>query len=131
MQNIQSDFFEFHDATLNNVVSLEEKIIFRMRAYLHRKIGERFTVWTQSFDLILFGQNKGLSLHEFPIKTWDGSLNIGDQIFDNMIPFPLPTGGPVRLKWSLENREELTVHGERLELVPIGEAKYIEEFPED
>jgi hypothetical protein len=64
-----------------------------------------------------------------PWDLADGSLQVDQQSMENMIPIPLDRHGKV--KCTLQDKrsaEKIIVHGTRVSLELLGEAKYIEEF---
>jgi hypothetical protein len=83
----------------------------------------------QDLDLILSEAVLESSFTEMPRELADGSLSVGDELYENAIPFPLEVRGTVRFSAVSQNGERLVIQGTRATAVPIGDACYVEQFP--
>ncbi|MGC2736105.1 MAG: hypothetical protein WA212_19585, partial [Candidatus Acidiferrales bacterium] len=85
--------------------------------------------WAQ--DVILRVENGTIDgdVPEMPCDLWEGSLQVGNQTIENIIPLPLDYYGAVKLILVAQDESRLVVQGSRISATLPGEPKFIEEFP--
>lgn len=125
---------ELHDSRMHGVVAPGGSVVVQFRpAYVHRSEGrpgiDPGTGWVQDFDLVVSEAVLVSTFTELPRDLWDGSLSVGDEVFENEIPLPLDLRGAVRFSAEGSNGERLAIQGARATAEPVGEARYVEEFP--
>lgn len=59
----------------------------------------------------------------------DGSLDLDGERFENLVPTPLEHSGRVVLTLLTDVGERVVIAGRGLLIVPLGEARYLEECP--
>lgn len=87
------------------------------------------TGWVQNVVLTIEDEMLGRSYENPPWDLSEGTLQINDELFENMIPVPLDRRGKVILTL-LDKRSgsAIVCRGNRIFLELQGEAKYVEEF---
>ncbi len=128
----QNQAVEMHDSEVLGVERLGDTVLLSLDVYIHRSDGrpgqDAGTGW---------GQKASLSVAQASIVAeppggylWitDGSIQVGEQCFDDVLPLPFEHTGPVLLRF--EGAEGcLQVAGRGVNLVLLGEAHFIEQVP--
>lgn len=124
--------FELHDSHVLGVRKADGTVFIELSLYLQSSAGEPGrdpgSGWTQKAEAVV---EHGEVERESPAgDLWilDGSLQVADVIFDNLVPLPFKRAGKTRLHlhgagWNL------VVTGTALEIVLQGERVFIEAFP--
>jgi hypothetical protein len=121
---------EFHDSTLLSVSATGERVLVRLKAYVHRRsaiAGKPGTGWSQEIAVEFASGAIETLPNEIPVQLWEGQL--GDS--DNLVPFPLRLSEPTTLKLETCSGEWLRVTGSGLQVYALGEATYVEELLTD
>jgi hypothetical protein len=66
---------------------------------------------------------------ELPCDLWEGSLQVGNETIANIIQLPLDYRGEVELTLVTQTESRVIIRGSAISATPIGEPKFIEEFP--
>jgi hypothetical protein len=66
-----------------------------------------------------------------PIEISDGIISIGKIEFNNLIPLPFNMTGLCRLNLQFVNGYSFEVYGEAINIEMKGEAKFVENLPEE
>ena len=125
---------EIYDSTLASVADDGGHAIVDLKpAYIHRSTGtpgvDPGGGWAQ--DVILRVENGTIDggVPEMPCDLWEGSLQVGNQTIENIIPLPLDYQGAVTLILVAQDESRVVVRGSAISATLIGEPKFIEEFP--
>jgi hypothetical protein len=125
---------EIYDSTLASVVDDGRNVVVALKpAYIHRSTGtpgvDPGGGWAQ--DVILRLENGTIdgSLPEMPCDLWEGSLQVGNQKNENIIPLPLDYRGAVTLILVPQDESRVVIRGSAVFAILVGEPKFIEEFP--
>lgn len=129
-----SAIIELHDSRVVGITPSSGSVIVRFRpAYVHRSEGragfDPGSGWVQDIDLVVSEAVLESSFTEMPGELDDGSLSVDNEVFENAIPFPLDVRGAVRFSAVSLNGERLVIQGTGATTVPVGEARYVEQFP--
>jgi hypothetical protein len=123
---------EIHDSTLDRL-SIEDGIAVLQFSHLYILESEGQpgvdpgTGWTQAGQLTIRSAVVDGAFSEWPADLHDGSILVGDTLYDNEIPIALDTDAAVRL--SLESwSNAVSILGQDARLELIGEATYLEDF---
>jgi hypothetical protein len=130
-----SSIIELHDSCVVGITSSGCSVIIQFRpAYVHCSEGragfDPGSGWVQDIDLVVSEAVLVSSLSEMPQQLADGSLLVDDEVFENAIPLPLELRGVIRFSAMSLNRERLVIQGTRATAVPVGEARFVEQFPD-
>ena len=125
---------ELHDSRVIRIVPCGSSIVVRFGpAYLHRSAQrpgfDPGSVWTQDFDLIVAEAMLESGFTEIPCDLDGGSWSVGNDAFENIVPYPLDIRGDIRFSAANLIGERLVINGTRITVQPVGEARYIEQFP--
>jgi hypothetical protein len=125
---------EIYDSTLASVTDNGDHVVIDLKpAYIHRSTGtpgvDPGGGWAQ--DVILRLENGTIDggVPEMPCDLWEGSLQVGNQTIENMIPLPLDYRGAVKLILVAQDESRFVVQGSGISATVMGEPKFIEEFP--
>jgi hypothetical protein len=125
---------EIYDSTLASVMDNGGHVIVDLKpAYIHRSTGTPAVDpgggWAQ--DVILRVENGTIDggVPEMPCDLWEGSLQVGNQTIENIIPLPLDYYGAVKLILVAQDESRVVVRGSAISATLVGEPKFIEEFP--
>ena len=69
------------------------------------------------------------SVPELPCDLSEGSLRVGHQTIENIIPLPLDYRRDVQLTLVTQTDSGVIVRGSAISATPVGEPKFVEEFP--
>jgi hypothetical protein len=125
---------ELHDSTIAAVEMHGTDAVVRFApAYVHRSAGspgvDPGSGWLQDLDLIVCEATIVSRPSNLPCDISDGSLAVGEVLWDNSIPLPIAGAGPVSLSAVTTAGASLLIQGSRAEVVLRGEARYLEKFP--
>lgn len=125
---------EIYDSTLVSVADDGGHVVIDLKpAYIHRSTGtpgvDPGGGWVQ--DVILRVENGAIEggVPEMPCDLWEGSLQVGNQKIENVIPLPLYYQGVVTLVLVAQDESRVVIRGSAISAILIGEPKFIEEFP--
>jgi hypothetical protein len=125
---------EIYDSTLASVVDDGGNVVVDFKpAYIHRSTGtpgvDPGGGWAQ--DVILRVENGTIDgdLPEMPCDLWEGSLEVGNQKIENIIPLPIDYQGTVTLVLVPQDESRVVIRGSAISAILVGEPKFIEEFP--
>jgi hypothetical protein len=125
---------EIYDSTLASVTDNGGHVVIELKpAYIHRSTGtpgvDPGGGWAQ--DVIVRVENGTIDgdVPEMPCDLWEGSLQVGNQTIENIIPLPVDYQGAVKLILVAQDESRLVVQGSGISATLTGEPKFIEEFP--
>lgn len=125
---------EIYDSTLVSVADDGGHVVIDLKpAYIHRSTGtpgvDPGGGWAQ--DVILRVENGRIDggVPEMPSDLWEGSLQVGNQKIENVIPLPLDYQGAVTLILVAQDESRVVIRGSAISAILVGEPKFIEEFP--
>jgi len=124
---------EIHDSELAAVVATQNGVIVRLApAYVHRSVArpgfDAGSGWSQSVEILFASGVVEGRLPELPCTLDDGSISGGAE-FRGMIPLPCVVETAVRFEARNLHGDLVVIRGVGLEVKPIGDASYVEEFP--
>jgi len=124
---------EIHDSELAAVVATQNGVIVRLApAYVHRSIArpgfDAGSGWSQPVEMLFASGVVEGQLPELPCTLDDGSISGGAE-FRGMIPLPCAVETAVRFEARNFYGDLVVIRGVGLEVKPIGDASYVEEFP--
>jgi hypothetical protein len=124
---------ELHDSEIRAITQVAGTVIVRFSpAYIHRSYArpgiDRGSGWIQDIDVVIPDAVVHAQFPEVPRTLDGGSLLVDGDYFENMIPLPLDRCGAVRLMALSLYGEPLIIVGTGAKAMPIGEARYVEEF---
>jgi hypothetical protein len=127
-----NEAIELHDSVLATTSNIGEKVVLWLRpGYVHRSPGcagkDAGSGWHQAATITVFDGSISSDVL-LPATISDGSLRIGRQLYDNLIPARGTFEDTIELWLGLSAGESLTVRGARLVVALQGEPVYIEEF---
>jgi hypothetical protein len=126
---------ELHDSDLKYLKlsggSLE---IALAPAYIHKSDGipgsDRGTGWVQDALILVEDAESSVESFETPCELGGGTLKIGTDVYDNLIPLPLDRTAAVLLTLdSMWNDHHISIRGSSVKISLVGEPKYVEVFP--
>jgi hypothetical protein len=126
---------ELHDSELVGLRAEGSALVVRLEAYVHE--WEHIdgvwqgTGWSRPCDLIIHGSSTD-AVVPVPIAVSDGTLCVGPDEYNNLLPLPFHVSGFVGLRLDLTNGQSLALRGSGVELAQgSGESKMIERLPAD
>ena len=126
---------EIHDSVLAGVSLVDGRAELSFAAlYVHESEGEPGVDagigWFQKAILRIDSASVKGGFSEYPVDLTHGTVQIGEQVFDNGFPFPLKYTGSfeVRLR-AMWRDESISIAGTGAQLELVGERGAIEEFP--
>jgi len=125
---------EIYDSTLTSVVNEGQRVTVDLQpAYIHRSTGmpgvDPGGGWAQDVILVVEKGTIAGDVTELPCDLWEGSLQVGNETIANIIPLPLDYRGEVELTLVTQTESRVIIRGSAISATPIGEPKFIEEFP--
>ncbi len=125
---------ELYDSTLTSLVKEGQRVVVDLQpAYIHRSTGtpgvDPGGGWAQDVILVVEQATIDGSVPDLPCDLWEGSLRVGHQTIENIIPLPLDYRGDVQLMLVTQTESGVIVRGSAISAAPVGEPKFIEEFP--
>ncbi len=125
---------ELYDSTLTSLVKEGQRVVVDLQpAYIHRSTGtpgvDPGGGWAQDVILVVEQATIDGSVPDLPCDLWEGSLRVGHQTIENIIPLPLDYRGDVQLMLVTQTDSGVIVRGSAISATPVGEPKFIEEFP--
>jgi len=123
---------ECHDSVISQIQVTDRCVVVDFSpSYIHKSDGQpgvdTGSGWLQNARLRLTGASVSGKLPLLPESLWDGSLRIGGQKHNNVLPIPLQAIGPVELNLVFVSGHEVVVLGEAVELELMGAATFVEE----
>ena len=85
--------------------------------------------WIQAAELTIKNSLLPLKLPENisgPLR--DGYLRVDGELFEGTVPMPLTLASGVELEILFSDGERISFIGDGVALLPLGEARYVEEF---
>jgi len=125
---------ELHDSDLGSAITHESLLELRLDpAYVHQSEGrpgiDRGTGWIQTLLVRVAGFSLEEPIPSLPQAIANGSLEIGPRKFDNAIPLPFRSEGPVHLRLLLaDSGRWFVVSGVSIEVEEVDEPRYVEQF---
>jgi len=125
---------EIHDSTLTSIEAENANLVVRLSpAYVHRSEGrpgwDAGSGWLRDVILIVSGAVVESLPSRSPCELCDGTLSVGEASWANVLPLPLSAAGPVLLTLTTSEGESIEIRGAGVEVIPRGEARYVDEFP--
>ncbi len=129
-----NEAIELHDSTVAGITELCGIATLHLRpAYLHRSQGapgwNAGTGWVQDFDLVFTDADVAQSFAEFPQQLDTGSLEVGEERFEDIVSLPFARDGEVTFSAASVVGRPLLIRANGVRLMALGEARYVEEFP--
>ena len=129
-----NEAIELHDSTLAALrCDRDEVAVLLDPAYVHRSEGrpavDTGTGWLQPFELRIGEADVFWPPASLPRRIAAGTLELGGERFGDVVPLPIAYAGPVLLTLLTDAGEQLVVAGRGLSCTPLGEARYLDEFP--
>jgi hypothetical protein len=129
------DWLEFHDSDLTQVTTTEGQIACVLDTYIHRwesgPGGWVGTGWMQQVRIVLSGAPAPPALPLLPEEIADGSLLLGEEDANGLVPVPFQASGKVRLWLQLGTADEIALSGTAVRIEAIADARYLEALPAD
>ena len=129
-----NNLIELHDSTVVRITRCSDSFVVHFApAYVHRSQGrpgfDPGTGWVQDVDLVIseFVVESGFT--EMPVDLDGGSLRVGTDVFENLIPIPLDVGAAIQFSAIGKSGESLLIRGNAATVFSVGEARYVEDFP--
>lgn len=123
---------ELHDSTVIAIESRAGSVVVRLDAYVHRSEGrpgiDPGSGWSQTVDLVFAGGVVEKQPSELPCWLSGGNVSAG-VASAGMIPLPSSVLSSVRFEAIGLSGDQLIVRSERLEVVEVGEGRFVEAFP--
>jgi hypothetical protein len=123
---------ELHDSEVVAVTSAAAAVVVRLSAYVHRSDGrpgyDPGSGWSQPVELVFAGGVVEEQPAELPCTLDDGCVAGGAE-FKGLIPLPASVGSAVLFEARGLYGELLAVRGAGLEVVAVGEGRFVESFP--
>jgi hypothetical protein len=131
--SVANQAVELHDSQVVKTTWSGRDLVLHLSAYLHQSEGrpdqDRGTGWTQEADLRV---GMATLIEEPTASLWilDGTIEVGQRVFDNLLPMPFDYPEPVVVKLS---GAEGTLHasGVGVSLTLLGNPVFVEDVPAD
>jgi hypothetical protein len=125
---------EFHDSVVAAVYHEGAIITIDFSpAYVHRSEGTpdiaRGTGWAQRALMTLSGYHISGELPKLPCSLSGGTVELGSEVYNNLIPVPFNFTGVVRVTLSFADDSCIDLSACELAIDVFGDATYIEELP--
>ena len=125
---------EIHDSVLGSIEIADDNVTLNLTpAYIHKSSGQprvdSGSGWTQDVAVVIENGVVEMNIPSLPCDLIDGTLTLGSQEWSNAIPLPLQSQGSVRLERIGMWGGEMSVSGNRITVILLGQPKYIEEVP--
>ena len=128
-------WIEFHDSTVLSLTQAGADVEIVLDAYVHRWENRRNawfgTGWSQPIRMAIKNVVDRAIRFEVPAGISCGGLRIGDVEYVNCVKLPLNSTEPIDLWLELADANLIEIVGSGLQLEAAGEARYIEDLPED
>ncbi len=127
-----NEMIELHDSALFAISWADGVAIILLRpVHVHRSEGrpgiDAGTVWLQ--EAMFTVTNVTINAHgSLPATIMGGSLAVGAEVRENLIPAAGVLVGKIKLELKLDNARYFTVDCEQLMITLTGEAKFLENF---
>ena len=127
-------YLEFHDSVLAAIHQSDRTSALQLRpAYIHRSTGrpgiDPGEVYIQDLDIVIGEARLTAESHALPFVIWDGAVAIGEKELVNLVPGDLHQTGPVFLRLvPTSSNSEFTVSGSSIEILPVGEPEFQDNF---
>lgn len=125
---------ELHDSIIQGYLDSGGKVTVRVApAILHRseyRPGiDAGSVYRAAFDLVFQNGKFEVAFSRLPTSLWEGSVEVGNDCFDNLLPFPFELQGPVKLHCIEQNGNTAVIIGDSLSIRSVAEEIFVEDFP--
>ncbi len=125
---------EFHDSSICEIKQYGNDVVVSFSsAYSHKSAGrpglDAGSGWIQAAELTIKNSLLPLKLPENisgPLR--DGYLRVDGELFEGTVPMPLTLTSGVELEILFSDGERISFIGDGVALLPLGEARYVEEF---
>ena len=122
---------ELHDSRVSTTTWSGRDLVLSLSAYLHQSDGrpgqDRGTGWTQDAELRI-GTATLVVTPPGPLVILDGAIDVGERVFDNLLPIPFAHQGPVVV--TLNGAEgKLHAAGVGVTLTLRGNPAFVEDVP--
>src|SRR5436190_21801707 len=123
---------ELHDSEVVAISRVAGAVVVRLSAYVHRSSGrpgiDPGSGWSQAVEFTFACGLVDTLPAELPCTLDDGDVS-GSVEFVGMVPLPLSVRSLVLFKARGVHGEPVGIRGYGLEVSPVTEAVYVEEFP--
>jgi hypothetical protein len=125
---------EFHDSEVGSLCSEGASLSISFApASIHRSDGapgrDPGTCWTQGVNLVLLGAHISGVPPQLPCPLFGGTVTLGDQTYDNVLPAPLAYTGDVVVDLVFEDGSAIRATADGLRLELVGDPVFVEEYP--
>ncbi len=115
---------EIHDSNVAEIVIREGTIVVNFRpAYLHKSEGRPGFDSGSGRPVDFKDATSSGKIPILPLDVMDGSLVVGGELHDNLIPVPLMVSVPTELRLTSDSIHNLTVAGLVARLELLGEPR--------
>ena len=126
-------WLEFHDSDLIEIVSGDDLVAVRLRAYIHEwqqsESGWSGTGWIQPVEIFLRGNPSASA--SVTGEIWNGTLKLGDDELLHLVPIPFIADRPTHLQIELTSGAVVEVHAARVSVDSCGAPTFVENLPND
>lgn len=135
MSQLQTSI-EFHDSDLSACNLQGAMLVIELRpAYVH-KWEMKNGMWigtgcVQDAELKIDNAIVPKKMPALPIEITNGTISVGNTVFDNLVQVPFDKHGPTRLLFQLVNGDTLDVSGRGISINLKGEATFVEKLPDE
>lgn len=124
---------ELHDSTISSVQEEQGRLeILFDSAYIHESNGrpgvDDGTGWAQTAKFVFDSPVVTGKWPAFPACIRSGTLEVGQTIYDNVIPLPLKSCEAAKLSFTFLSKEAVVISANGINGELAGNAKYIERF---
>jgi len=124
---------ELHDSQVERIELQGGDCTLVLTAYVHRSQGKpgvhAGSGWSQTAHLRIMRAHLEGAAVALPLRLATGRLTAQELQLTNLVPVPSSFTGAVRLELVGEGGESVVVLGEVADLVLVGDARYVDEFP--
>ena len=129
----ENRWLELHGSKVESIlIEGRNLVLIFSAAYIHKSPGrpgrDAGTGWTQRIRLEFKKASLDGKPDKLPDRIDDGELDLGGKA-DGGIALPFLWGKSVRLSLIFESGNEIQIYGDRLAVMEMGEAGYVENFP--
>ncbi len=135
MSQLQTSI-ELHDSDLSAINFHDNLLVVELRpAYIHKweLINGKWigTGCVQNARITIAKAPAPTKHLAVPVQISDGMINIGEIIFDNLVPVPFHKNDPIVMKLQVVSGDAFNVSGESITIELCGESKFVEKLPEE
>jgi hypothetical protein len=126
---------EFHDSTLKGCEQFGADVEIGLDAYVHRwnmvDGAWRGTGWVQPVRVLVSNVVGPWVAPVTRVDISSGRLRVGDVIHDNTVELPFVASDSIEVWLQLASSEVVELAGLAVRIEPVGEARYVEDLPDE